>query len=311
MPLPDPLNYYATQSTYSSQVYARLQSPFSMENILGSSLEMAMETCRNSFKWERWNCPNSDFILRRASQSLFMDPEDSYVNAITTAAVFYTITKTCSSGIIAECDTCSDNPYNTQCSDDPKTAEELLKKHIRIEYADDFFGKISKHNYQAITNLFEKSLVKQCGCGIMASNGLCTKENCHQVLKPFEDIAADIRQMYEESIQLNNTPQNTRIMWENIPLDALVYMRESPNYCEPDAVPHWNGMHGRQCSTVSNGNNLTKEERSRCRHICQECGHTIQSRNIITENRCNCKLTWDFQFHCEMCVTVQKQYYCY
>lgn len=307
----DKLNYYASQSQYAAQVYSQLQAPFSLENVMTSSLETAMETCQNSFKWDRWNCPSSDFFLRRTSKSLFMDREDSYVNAITTAAVLYTITKNCSSGIIAGCGTCNDSPYSSQCSDNPKAAEQLLKKHVSTVFGEDFFGKISKHNYKAITNLLEKSLVKQCGCAVLGPNGLCAKEICLQVLKPFEDIATDIRQMYEEGLQLSNTPENSRIMWDNIPLDALVYMKDSPNYCEPDAVPHWNGMRGRQCSTGANGENLSEEERTRCRHLCRECGYTVRSKNVVTESRCNCKFTWGFQVQCEMCVTVQRQYYCY
>ncbi|XP_023308877.2 wnt inhibitor of Dorsal protein [Lucilia cuprina] len=307
----DQLNYFASQSQYAAQVYSKLQVPFSLENIMASSLETAMETCRNSFKWERWNCPRSDFFLRRTSKSLSLDREDSYVNAITTAAVLYSITKNCSSGIIAGCGSCSDSPYSSQCSDNPKAAEQMLKQHTNIAFMDEFYDKIWKHNYKAITNLLEKSLIKQCGCAVLGSNGLCAKEVCLQVLKPFEDIAADIRQMYEEGLQLNNTPENSRIMWDNIPLDALVYMKDSPNYCEPDAMPHWNGMRGRQCSTGSNGENLSEEDRTRCRYLCRECGYTVRPKNIVTESRCNCKFTWGFQVQCEMCVTVQRQYYCY
>lgn len=311
LPPMESLNYYAIQSASHSQGYAKQPKlVLSMENIMISSLEIAMETCKNSFKWERWNCPNSDFILRHTLQPLLLDREDSYVNAITLAAVLYTITKNCASGAIVECNSYSNNSFNLEYSYDLKAAEQLLKKHIRIEYADDYFGRILKHNYEAVVHLFEKSLIKQCNCEIMGSNGVCVKQICLQALKPFQDIADGIRQAYTNSLQLNNTPQNSHVIWDNIPLDALVYVRNSPNYCELDVVPHWNGMHDRSCATVVNGKNLTAEERSRCRYLCTECDYTIQSRSIITETHCNCKFTWNFQVHCELCKTIQKQYYC-
>ncbi|KAM7360224.1 wnt inhibitor of Dorsal [Cochliomyia hominivorax] len=306
----DQLNYFASQSQYAAQVYSQLQAPFSMESIMASSLEIAIQSCQKSFRYERWNCPRSDFFIRRTSKLLLRDREDSYVNAITTAAVLYTITKKCSSGNIAGCGTCTESSDNTQCSNNPKVAQ-LLKQHVNVAFTEDFYGKVSKHNYRTVINLLEKSLIQQCICAVLGPNGICAKEMCLQVLKPFEDIAADIRQMYDKGIQLSNTPENSRIMWNNIPLDALLYMKDSPNYCEPDAVPRWNGMRGRLCSTSGNEKNLSEEERIRCHYLCHECGYTVRPKNVVTENRCNCKFTWGFQVQCEMCVTTQRQYYCY
>lgn len=307
----DQLNYFASQSQYTAHLYPQQQVPLSIESVMATSLKIALETCQNSFQWEHWNCPSRDFFFRRTSKSSSLDREDSYVNAITTAAALYAITKNCSSGQISGCNTCSDSPYSSQCSDNPRAAQQLLKKHVNTAFADDFNGKILKHNYNAVTNLLEKSLVKQCVCVVFGLNDLCAKEICLQVLKPFEDIAADIRQMYEEGLQLSNTPANSRIMWNNIPLDALIYIKDSPNYCEPDAVPHWNGMRGRPCSTITNGESSSEEDRARCRYLCRECGYMVLPQNIVTESRCNCKFTWGFQVKCEMCVTVQRQYYCY
>lgn len=305
------LNYMASQSQYAIQGYGQAQTQFSMDNIMAGSIEMALQNCQNSFRWDRWNCPESDFFLRRNTKSLLLDREDAYINAITTASVLYAITKNCSSGIIAECRSCPDNRYSSQCSDNPQAADKLFRKQTNSEFADDFYGKISKHNYRSITNLLEKSLVNQCTCSVMAPNGICLKEMCLQILKPFENIAEDIRHMYDEGLQLNNTPEISRIMWENIPLDSLVYTMDSPNYCEPEAIPQWNGMRGRQCTMGEDDETLSDQKRQNCRHLCRECGYSVKSQNVVTENHCNCKFAWGFRVQCEKCVTVQRQYYCY
>ncbi|XP_061399848.1 wnt inhibitor of Dorsal protein-like [Musca vetustissima] len=305
------LNFLAAQSIYANKVYTPLQAPFSLDNVMGTSMEMAMENCQRLFKWERWNCPTSDFLLRRSSPSAELDREGAFVEAIATAALIYTTTKNCSSGITAGCGSCSDNPYTTICSDNPKEAEELLRKHSDINFAKDFKGKIESHNYKVITNLLEKSLTNQCVCAIMGPGGNCAKEICRLVLKPFEEIANDIRQMYDEGILLENTIINSRVLWNNIPLDALVFMKDSPNYCELDAVPHWNGMVGRQCASGASEEDLSDEDRERCGYLCRECGYTVEEKTALTETRCNCKLTWDFQLQCDSCIIAEKHHYCY
>ncbi|XP_061399846.1 wnt inhibitor of Dorsal protein-like [Musca vetustissima] len=292
-------------------LYNQPQATLNLDNIMESSMEMAMENCQRSFKWERWNCPLSDFNLRRASKSSELDREGAYVEAIATAAILYTTTKSCSSGMVSACSSCSNNPYSSQCSDNPQAAEKLLRKYLNINFPNEFYGKIFTHNYKAITNLLEKSLTKQCVCSAMGPAGKCTNEICRQILKPFEEIADEIRQMYNEGILLENTIINSRILWENIPLDALVFMGDSPNYCELDAVPQWNGMVGGRCASVAGDAELSAEDKLRCNNLCGECGYSVEKKDVLTESRCNCKLTWDFKLQCESCYTPEKKYYCY
>uniref|UniRef100_A0A1I8MVG5 Protein Wnt n=1 Tax=Musca domestica TaxID=7370 RepID=A0A1I8MVG5_MUSDO len=308
------LNYMAAQRIYTTTtniVYTQRQTPFSLDNIMSSSMEMAMENCQRSFKWERWNCPTSDFILRRAAKSSELDREGAYVEAIATAAIIYTTAKNCSSGMIAGCGPCSDSPYTSQCSDNPQAAEKLLRRHIDVNFPNEFYGKIFTHNYKAIINLLEKSLIKQCVCTAVAPSGKCSQQVCRQVLKPFEEIADDIRQMYDEGILLENTIINSRILWDNIPLDVLVFMRDSPNYCELDAVPQWNGMVGRQCAAGTNNGDLSEEDEERCNHLCRECGYSVEQKKVLTETRCNCKLTWDFKMQCDSCKIAETHHFCY
>lgn len=277
---------------------------------MGSANEMSLQSCQASFQWERWNCPSTDFFRRLSTKSSALDREDAYVSAISMAAVLYTITKQCSSGTIAGCGCCSNANSMTPCSDDPQKAEELYKSHVNTVYGNDFNGQLMRHNSMAISNLLRKSLTKKCVCLNMGPNG-CLNEVCLNVLKSFAEIAADIRQMYEEGLQLSNTVGlNAQVMWRNVPLDVLVFSQDSPSFCEPDALPLWNGMRGRQCS-AADGDNISPEERVSCHNLCRECGYQVRTRKVVTEKPCNCQLSWGFQVQCDTCVNVEEQYYCY
>ena len=276
---------------------------------MGSAMDMAVQSCQASFQWERWNCPSTDFYLKHTSKPLQFDREDAYVSAISIAAILYTINKDCSSGIVAGCG-CGNNPNSINpCSDDPQKAEELYKSHVNSEVSKDFTGSMRRHNFMAVSMLLRKSLTKKCACLNLGPNG-CLSEVCVNVLKPFQEIASDIRQMYEEALQLSNSILNAQVMWKNVPLDVLVFGKDSPSYCEPDAVAHWNGMRGRQCSAAT-GDNISPEERVSCHNLCRECGYQVRTRNVITEKPCHCQLTWGFQVQCDTCVNVEEQYYCY
>ncbi|XP_037958893.1 wnt inhibitor of Dorsal protein [Teleopsis dalmanni] len=301
------LNYFNNQNPYSTEIF---QASFSLENVMGNSIELALQSCQQSFKWSRWNCPSTDFFMRRTSKPLQLDREDAYVTAIAMSAILYTITKDCASGLINDCRVSKENSIVTQCAEDPKKALQIYEQHIgAITFNSDFHGSVLKHNHKVITNLLSKSLVQQCGCASMGVTG-CTNEICINVLKPFAEIAADIYQMYENAIELNNNFINSRVIWENVPLDSLVFMKESPNYCEPDAVLNWNGVRGRQCSTA-NEEYVSTQERESCQTLCHGCGFKVVAQNQVTERRCNCKLTWGFQVQCDTCVNVERQYYCY
>lgn len=57
------------------------------------SVAMAMESCKDQFKWDRWNCPTNDFHIKRDSSTL--DREAAFVKSISLAALIYTAAKNC------------------------------------------------------------------------------------------------------------------------------------------------------------------------------------------------------------------------
>ncbi|KAH8358642.1 hypothetical protein KR093_001494 [Drosophila rubida] len=291
----DPSSYYQ----YSTQ----FQAPLSWDALVASSLERAIESCQQSFKWQRWNCPSADFIRRRTapSEAHKLNREDVYVAGIAMASIVHALTTDCANGLIAGCG-CKDLAPSTRCAHDPAQALKLYEQH---------FGSgagATGHNQRVVGELLEQSLEQECRCKQQGAQGNCLEEQCVQVLRPFDLLAQQLQQMYDDAIQLDGTTSNLKIMWENIPLDSLVYMEDSPNYCEPEASGRWAGTRGRQCSKTGGS---SVEERLSCQQLCRVCGFRVRSQHVRHERRCNCKLVWGFRLQCDVCVQLERQYSCY
>ncbi|KAM8706829.1 hypothetical protein ACLKA7_010998 [Drosophila subpalustris] len=285
------------------QYSTQFQAPLSWESIISNSLENAIDSCQQSFQWQRWNCPSRDFIKRRSSPTaaLELDREDVYVAAISMAAIVHTLTRDCANGVIAGCG-CTGNALNVPCDHEPAKAVQLYAEHFGVGE-----GAIG-HNQRVVGALLEESLEEECHCKQQSPQGNCLEEECVKVLKSFESLAQDLLQMYDDAIQLDSTMSNLKIMWHNIPLDSLVYMEDSPNYCEPESSGRWAGTRGRQCSKLGGG---SVEERLSCQQLCRVCGFRVRSQYVRHERRCNCKLVWGFRLQCEVCVHLERQHSCY
>lgn len=81
----------------NSQIYS--QPPVS--EVFLSSMELAISSCQEAFKWDRWNCPSRQFFSKRTSKHI--DREQAFVKALTTASLIYGVWKNCSLGNDPNC----------------------------------------------------------------------------------------------------------------------------------------------------------------------------------------------------------------
>ncbi|XP_030370375.1 wnt inhibitor of Dorsal protein [Scaptodrosophila lebanonensis] len=296
MSVVEPINYYQ---------YTQFQAPLSWETISSRGVEQALESCQQNFKWQRWNCPSSDFLQRRNKPNIVaMDREDMYVAAISMAAILHTLTRDCANGVIAGCG-CTDNALNIPCSHEPAKALAMYEKQFGGSGAEP--RSAAAHNQRVVGTLLRRSLEQECRCKQLGPQGQCLEEQCVDVLKPFDAVAQELLQMYDDAIQLDTTATNLKIMWQNIPLDTLVYMQDSPNYCEPESSGRWSGTRGRHCSRTGGA----ADERLSCTQLCRVCGYRVRAQHVRNERRCNCKLAWGFRLQCDVCVQLERQYSCY
>ncbi|XP_055848483.1 wnt inhibitor of Dorsal protein [Episyrphus balteatus] len=285
----------------------QLKSTFPLKETMGPSLELALASCQEGFKWDRWNCPSTDFLSKRNSKHL--DRESAYVVTITTAALLYTITKNCSSGGIPGCGCAEDtNNQFAKCSDDTDYAEQVVGTILNNSQEDslDVQAYAVLHNNRAAKIAVRQSMRRYCRCedDLLA----CNENKCWHSLRPFADIANKVRKMYDNALVVNADNSGT-VNWKHIPEDVLVYVDDSPNYCNINAIPGWTGMRGRQCSREK-GRHVSAQEKQSCRNLCRSCGLRTRGQAVVVKKRCNCRFSWCCEVKCEICVSVEKQHYC-
>ena len=82
-------------------------------------------------------------------------------------------------------------------------------------------------------------------------------------------------------------------------LKNLVYIKQSPNYCEKNAALNIMGTFGRIC-------NKSAEDMSGCKLLC--CGRGYDTHVEKKESKCKCKFHWCCKVECEKCIrNVEKQ----
>ena len=92
------------------------QADLALSNSVTVGAYAAVKECANQFKYDRWNCPASAFLVRPAAPSggkkgereseednETMTREASLVRAFTSAGITFTLTKNCSAGDFANC----------------------------------------------------------------------------------------------------------------------------------------------------------------------------------------------------------------
>lgn len=167
--------------------------------------------------------------------------------------------------------------------------------------------RVWQHNYRVIVKLLESSVNEQCECfqNLRDSDGKCLQIVCQHELPPFKDIVKGVRRIYEDSILLRESEHIARILWNNMPDDSFVYLKESPNYCEPEAVPNWLGMAGRRCSEdFKVGTDLDSIDVTHCQRLCRRCSYgvrLVEEEQKTTKKECNCRFTSNFQMKCDVC----------
>ena len=82
---------------------------------------------------------------------------------------------------------------------------------------------------------------------------------------------------------------------------TMVFLKDSPKYCNTDSERDFPGTGGRTCSIDSYGSYS-------CDELC--CGRGYQERRVVTRNRCKCKFHWCCEIRCKECSKTETKYFC-
>lgn len=119
---------------------------------VAESIQIALENCQNSFKWDKWNCPANSFLAKRNSHQI--DREQAFVKALTTASLIYTFSKNCTRGNRLEGCGCqiNENDFTWSNCKSSQYVDESLMNELEIlitSKADDAHVYANFHNARA------------------------------------------------------------------------------------------------------------------------------------------------------------------
>ncbi|XP_058788878.1 protein Wnt-1-like [Phymastichus coffea] len=296
---------------------------------ISAGARLAIEECQHQFKLSRWNCtvdPDSaDNIF--GGVMLVNSREAAFVHAISAAGVAYSVTRACSRGELTECS--CDNRIRTRqhstnwqwggCSEDIHFGEKFSRewseageepiKEGEIQGPEGLAGLLMRrHDSEAGRRAVRSRMQRVCKCHGMS--GSCSVRVCWRKLPTFRAAGTALAQLHEGASLVRLAQRGSRRPARLKPARPelkrpnktdLVYLDDSPDYCERNLTLGIPGTRGRICNRTSLG-------LDGCRLLC--CGRGYQTRVRDVVEKCNCRFVWCCDVKCDMCRHTREEHVC-
>ncbi|OXA51732.1 Protein Wnt-4 [Folsomia candida] len=272
---------------------------------ISSGAKLGIEECQHQLQSHRWNCS----VIREAANVFgkvldIHTREKAYVHAISAASLAYQVTKACAKGELQDC----------SCDEDVKYGGLFSKEFAdSIEDGTSPTGLMNLWNNEAGRRLMKNSMNMSCKChGV---SGSCTMKVCWRVLTPFRSIAEQIREKFDgafrvkavrRSVNKNGKINKLRLKpvlreMKRPTKKDLVFLDDSPTYCEKNETMQVLGTKGRVCNQTSDGP-------SGCLIMC--CGRGYQTMLREGVDSCNCQFVWCCRVECDKCPYKRDEHIC-
>lgn len=287
--------------------------------------------CKKQFEGQRWNCS----LPAKAMMTLFRPKfdlatkENAYIYASTAGALMHTVSRGCMEGKLASHCACSEEGQPEVfpkshvwggCGDNLRYGYRFSKIFTDAgeQLAGDSLDGFSKvlmnlHNNEAGRWAVHDNTFIKCRCHGVSMN--CATKTCHRQLGRFHQVATHLQKLYRSSVHVKlqqdkngNGKENTEMKlvesnpeYNRYSSKDLLYIQDSPSYCEKDSSIGSFGVSGRTCTK---GKNLPTD----CSVKCCEKGY--YSRRQLVKTKCGCKFIWCCNVKCKTCEKELNIHYC-
>lgn len=160
------------------------------------------------------------------------------------------------------------------------------------------------HNNNVGRELVDLMSKVTCRCHGPTAN--CVTKTCRRQLPDFREIGDTLFVKYGRAVRVKLNRGHNRLvvrsrqkrykkdgLRSSQPLSGdLIYLNNSPNYCDRDVKNNILGTSGRRC-------NVNSRDEDGCNSLC--CGRGYQITTQQVQRRCKCKFYWCCYVRCKQC----------
>ncbi|XP_035829866.1 protein Wnt-4 [Aplysia californica] len=281
--------------------------------VISSGAAMGIEECQHQFRDRRWNCTTYNNTSVFGPVLHIKSRETAYIYAISSAGIMYSVTRACAKGELDKCG-CDNKVRRLQeergfqwggCSDNIRYGARFSKDFVdSVETKQKDHGSMNLWNNGAGRKTIKDQIDIQCKChGV---SGDCSVRICWRKMRNFREIGAALKAKFDGASLVRFDKRRGRLKrvsgkQKRPTRKDLVYLADSPDFCEYNLKYGSLGTRGRQCNKTSYG-------LDGCTLMC--CGRGYQTLVSEEVEDCDCKFYWCCKVVCKKCTNVMEKHYC-
>ena len=143
-------------------------------------------------------------------------------------------------------------------------------------------------------------------CKCHGVSGSCSIRICWRRLKSFRTVGTYLKDKFDGASLVKMNKKRTKLRrigkhQKRPTRKDLVYIEQSPDFCNEDPQHGSLGTHGRQCNQTSYG-------LDGCGLMC--CGRGYYTLVTEVKDDCDCKFYWCCRVECKQCTQVVEKHFC-
>ncbi|WAQ98818.1 WNT4-like protein [Mya arenaria] len=282
-------------------------------NVVGAGASMGIEECKHQFQGRRWNCTTFNNTDVFGNVINIQSRETAYIYAISSAGVMYSVTRACAQGSLEGCG-CDDSVRSEStegqfewggCSENLKYGSKFASDFVDNKDKEmDSFALMNLWNNKAGRLVTRKEVDLVCKChGV---SGSCSVKICWRKMRPFRSVGSVLKEKFDGAslMKVHRRKNKLRPVSKNMKRPSkqdLVYLENSPDFCEPNPKKGSLGTRGRQCDKDSYG-------LDGCNLMCCGRGYYTVVKEFTED--CDCKFFWCCRVVCNKCTFTKELNYC-